>query len=239
MRSIKTANVIARKLLIAKPVLKWGSRVVNILAIIALLMWVFKIPLVIKEVSYELEPVYVLLAVIAIALNQMHRWLLLDAEYSPAYALAAGYVNNFLSPVITQLKEEGVVKPIICIYKPKNFSELFPNNVDKIKAEISNKKFKLKKVNLVLKHGRARDVLTIKQSKDRKLYFDLPNTLLSLVEYVNYKVDSQSNSFTEKAKEKLTANLISTFYERVEKLIEESNISDNIQYCDAKLEFKF
>lgn len=239
MRNLKIVNVIARKLLIAKPVLKWGSWVVNTLAITSLLMWVFKVPLVISEVSYELEPAYVLLTAIAIALNQMHRWLLLDAEYSPAYALAAGYVNNFLSPVITQLKEDGVVEPIICIYKPKQFSELFPNNVDKIKAEISNKKFKLKKVNLVLKHGRARDVLTIKQSKDNKLYFDLPNTLLSLVEYVNYKVDSRSNSLTDKAKEELTASLITSFYERVDKLLEESNISGNIQYCDSNLEFKF
>lgn len=235
----KQLAALARVFISVKKWLKWGSWAVNVLAATALVFWLCNIPIIANGSTFEQEPVLVGLTMLAAVLNQIHRWLLQEAEFSPAVALACGYVNNFLSPVITQLKENGNRSPIIYVYKPAAFRELTPNNVDRIKADICNQKFELDKVDLTLKHGRARDVMIIQKSKTKMVYFDLPNTLLSLVDYVDYKVGSRPDSSAEKAKEKLTKELIATFYERVDALLEQEGIQDNVQYCDKELKLAF
>lgn len=220
-------------------VIKWISRVVNLLAIVVLIYWIIGTPIIIAETTFDQEPLLVGLTMLFAALNQVHRWLLSESEYSPAYALASGYVTNFLSPVITQLLENGEKNPLIYIYKPKHLPELFKNNVDRIKAEIRNNNFELSEVKLDLKHARARDILIVQNSKTKKIYFDFPNTLTSLISYVDYKVGTSQNSSSDKSNEKLTTELIKKFYEKVDELVSKDNISAYIRYCDQKLEFHF
>jgi hypothetical protein len=217
----------------------WLSRLVSLLAVYVLACWILKHKLVVLGIEFEQEPVLVALTMIAAGLNQVHVWLLKESEYSPAYALALGYVKNFLSPVLTQLIEQGEHQPLIYVYKPSKFTELFKNNIDRVKAEIRNQEFDLSEVNLALKHGRARDILTIQKSKKKKVYFDFPNTLTSLIAYVEYKIPSETNSSSEMEKAKLSEKLILKFFEKVNLILEQEGYADNVRFCDNELNFKF
>jgi hypothetical protein len=214
------------------------SYILNTFSILILLLWIIKSQ--VEEFFnikflIDIEAVFALISVFSVSLNHLLRKLLEDAEYSPAYALATGYVNNFVFPVITQLKEDGVKNPKLCIYKPKHFDELTSGNIDRVKAELKNKNYALEEVNLKLKHARARDILILNKMSKVHAYFDFPNTLLSLFAYVDYKIGSRPNTSLEEKKKKLISELIEEFYSKLTVLIEEKNLTRNIIYCDDTL----
>ncbi len=219
--------------------IKYLSIVFNVVASIALIMWLLNKDITIRKWSLDKEALFVILTSVAVLLNQFHKWLLAEAEYSPAYALALGYVNNFIEPVIAQLIEDGIKTPLVYIYRPKTISELYKTNIDKTKATIKNMQFDLTELQLNLKHGRARDILTIQKSKTKKVFFDFPNTLLSLSAYIDYKTSSGANQFNDKEKVKLTEELFEKFYSKVNDLAKEKNLDEYIKYCDKKLNFTF
>lgn len=235
----KLGVAIARRLQPYEKVMKWLSRLINLLGAIVLIYWVTGKPVIIGTVHIDHEPLLAVLTMVFAVLNQVHRWLFDESEFSPAYALALGYVSNFLAPVITQLIEDGEKNPIIYVYKPRQLTELSKDNLDRMKAEIRNNDFELREVNMKLKHARARDILTVQKAKDRKVYFDFPNTLTSIVSYVDYKIASGENSSSAKVKEKLTAELIQKFYDKVDELAAQYDISSNLRYCDRELKFDF
>lgn len=218
---------------------KYLSLILNIIASVALIMWLFNKDLTIHEWTLDKEALFVILTSVAVLLNQFHKWLLKEAEYSPSYALALGYVNNFIEPVIAQLIEDGIRKPLIYVYRPKAISELYKTNIDKTKATIKNMQFDLTELQLNLKHGRARDILTIQKSKTKKVFFDFPNTLLSLSAYIDYKTSSGANQFNDKEKMKLTEELFEKFYSKIDDLAAQKNLSNYIKYCDRNLDFTF
>lgn len=220
-------------------VLKWASRILNFLAFVALSMWLMNRKIEFNNQVIDQEAFFVLLTTTAVIFNQFHRNILKEVEFSPAYALALGYVNNFLEPVIIQLLENGIKSPLIYIYRPKSLSELYQNNIDKTKAIIKNKDLNLQEFQLNLKHGRARDVLTIKKSKTKQIYFDFPNTLLSLTAYIDYKIGSKTKDSSKNEKEELSNKLIVKFYEKVNSLLEEKQLDHYIRYCDSELKFQF
>lgn len=223
------------KTLRGKPkLIKISSQILNIVAIITLIFWLINV-----NSNIDLEALFVLLTTIAVFFNQIHKWLLEDAEYSPSYALAIGYVNNFLEPAIVQLIEDGVKEPIFYIYKPESIIELFKSNIDKTKAIIKNNSLELNEIQLNLKHGRARDILTIHKSKTKMIYFDFPNTLLSLTAYINFKIESKVNKANDEQKKELTQLLFYKFYSKVDELIKERNIENHIKYCNKELTFNF
>ena len=219
-------------------VIKWGSYILNTVSILTLLLWLFK-SLIEKKLKIEflidLEALIAITTSLLVVINQLLRKLLKEAEYSPAYALAVGYVNNFISPVITQLKENGIKDPRLCIYRPIHFDELTPDNVDRIKADLVHKKYELTEINLKLKGARARDILTLNKKTKIHVYFDFPNTLLSLYGYVDYKIGSEANSSIEKIKNKLIAELIEQFYLKINEMIQAKNLQTNVSYCDKSL----
>lgn len=213
--------------------------VIDIIGCLIILAWVLSswLEKIIGKIDYE--PIYALVTIVIVSLNRLYSWLLNESEYSPAYALATGYVDNFISPVITQLIENGDKKPLIYIFKPEDITELFPNNIDRLKAQIRNKPFILKEIQLDLKHGRARDILTIEKSNDKKVHFDFPNTLISLLAYIDYKVPTKADHSPDRAKAELTKKLIGKFYEKVDELLVKRGINDNIRYCDKNFKFSF
>jgi hypothetical protein len=219
-------------------IVKLASYILNAASVLILLTWLFKdsIEEALKiEFFIDLEAFIAIIGLGQIGLNQLMTKLLEEAEYSPAYALALGYVNNFILPVITQLMEDGSKNPRLCIYRPKHFDELSPANVDLVKAELVNKKYELTELNLKLKHGRARDVLTLNKKAKVHTYFDFPNTLLSLYSYVDYKIGSKPNSPIDKKKKELIAELIEKFYIKVQEELVERKIDKYITYCDNSL----
>jgi uncharacterized ParB-like nuclease family protein len=213
---------------------RYCSYALNTFTVIVIIFWLLKrtIP---HFGNIDLEALVTILSLCGVTLNQLNRKLLEKSEYSPADVLALGYVNNFLLPVITQLQENGVKKPILCVYKPRKINELEASNIDIIKAELINKSYALTEIKLNLKQSRARDILTIQKSNNEQVYFDFPNTLLSLLLYIDYKADSKANSSAVEIKTELGARLISEFYRKVEELTKDKRIDRNIKYCDFKL----
>lgn len=219
--------------------LKSASYILTILNVILLISWLCE-GWFIDEFHYSsilsLEASVVIIGMIVGGINILQSRVISALEYSPSYALAYGYFNNFIFPAITQLKENKVVSPKLCIYKPLHFDELSNTNIDMIKAELSNKKYELSSINLDLKGARARDILTLNKKSKVHTYFDFPNTLLSLYSYVDYKVGSKSNSSVDNKKKELIGNLIEQFYIKIKELIEEKGLQNNITYCDKKLD---
>lgn len=219
-------------------IVKWLNIITNVFSIIVIIIWAFQSwfekTFHIKFVI-ELEALLALVSLLILALNSLLNKLLEEAEYSPAYALAIGYFNNFIFPVIIQLKEDGIVSPKLCIYRPKHFDELSSTNIDHIKAELTNKKYNLAEINLKLKGARARDILTLNKKSKIYSFFDFPNTLLSLYSYVDYKIGSRSNSSGNEKKNILIGNLIEQFYIKLEDLVAEKGLNGNITYCTKNL----
>lgn len=219
--------------------IKWLTIVVNVTALVALAFWVFNKKIIILGACFDQEPIFVSLTTLFVVLNQLYRWLLNESEYSPAYALATGYVSNFLVPSITQLVEDGESCPVIYVYKVENITELYKDNIDRIKANIRNKSFEIQQVNLKPKNARARDVMLIQKSETKKVYFDFPNTLTSLMAYIDYKISSKQDESSDTEKNQLTEELIERFYQKVDELTVKHNIVENIKFCDKKLNFNF
>jgi|GEM_PF-2516626 len=232
LRTLKSK--FTRILMPYKKGVRWFSYLINLASIMVLAFWLFS-----RSSAIDFEPWFVLATVVYATVNLLLKWLLDESEFSPAYALAAGYVSNFIEPVVTQLLENGEKNVTIYIYKPYYFDELFKSNVDRVKAAIRNKEFELNEFNLELKHARARDILLIQRSKTKKVYFDFPNTLTSLISYVDYKVGSKSDSSSEKAKEKLTSELIEKFYQKVDELLAKKDLTSFIKYCDKNVNLDF
>ncbi|WCC44688.1 hypothetical protein PJW08_14005 [Tenacibaculum finnmarkense] len=220
-------------------IIKFLSVLFNLIAVITLVFWLLKKKLLVLGDEVDLEAFFVLLTTISIFFNQAYKWLLEDSEYSPTYALALGYVNNFIEPAIVQLVENGIKKPLFYIYKPENISELYEQSIDMTKATIKNKSFEVNELQLNLKHGRARDILTIQKSKTKMIYFDFPNTLLSLSSYIDFKIASRENETSSNEKVELTNILFDKFYAKVDELLKDKNLDTYIKYCDKNLLFSF
>lgn len=218
--------------------IKWLSTLLNIVSGAALILWLLNKEITLFNFTFDKEALFVILTSAAVSMNQFHKWLLKDAEYSPAYALALGYVNNFIEPTIVQLIENGIKNPVIYIFKPNSIEDLNKDSIDKVKARIKNMDFKLEEINLNLKHSRARDILTIQSSATNTVYFDFPNTLLSLSSYIDYKVNSTSNSSHDKEKIELTQVLFQKFYDKIDELAVSKQIDQHIKYCDSSLNFE-
>ena len=176
---------------------------------------------------FEPEPLTVALGLIATASSAILRQYedKLEVEkFSIADALAVGYVNNFIEPLVTQLIKNDQIA-LLHIFIPVKLSDLEPKNVDRLLSELKERELSNKTVNVELDEGRGvRDVLSVFNTRGDNIYFDFPNTLLTLNPLINYKVESRRNSFNEDKKATLGKLYIAKFQETVENLLKEKNL---------------
>lgn len=224
----KTVRIIARVFL----VLLWLS------TLVIAACWMMGV-----DTGFEPEPVTVVLGLISTAVTALlleYANLLEAEEYSLSYALAYGYVNNFIEPVVTRLVDmAGPGEHVVFyIYIPEHLSELYPRAIERTMAKIRKAGFHNDVINLDLEEGRARDIMTVfaDGSGDLK-YFDFPNTLLTLASLVNYKVPSGKDSFDDDDKDEMGRVYIKKFEEEVRKLVEKKEIADHVDYTDKNLDF--
>lgn len=167
----------------------------------------------------------------------------LEAEqYSISYALAYGYTNNFIEPVITQLlvKRQGDEDPPrLYIYIPQKLSELEPRAIERTLARMRARDYRCDPLELESQEGRIRDVLTIcKTNNGTGLdYFDFPTTLLTLASYVDYKLAKQENRFNQAQITQLGRRYIQEFHQELIRMLERKNIAGYVCFTDSELEF--
>jgi hypothetical protein len=221
--------------------IKTISRAVMILlwlcTLVCTVLWASGVPL-----PFEPEPITVILGLVSAAITALineYAQALEKEEYSVSYALAYGYVINFLEPVITAILKQVPPgeRPSFYIYIPERLQELEPKSIDRTLARLREKNMTTQSVNLDLAEGRVRDVLTISMEKNH-VYFDFPTTLLTLNSFIAYKSDSKKNSFGDDEKLKLGATFIKKFQETVSAMLVERNLSDYVLFVGKDLEFR-
>jgi hypothetical protein len=203
---------------------------------IVALCWIFW-----KDAPFDPEPVTVVLGLISTAITAVLSEFgsrLEEEEFSLPYALAYGYVNNFVEPLISQLLKNiplGSRFPKLFIYIPEKLSELEPRNIERIIGRIRMKNFEDKVIHLEFQEGRARDILTINQQGNRRVYFDFPNTLLSLNSLIDYKMESRRNRFSDSIREEIAKEYIDKFRQVMEKLIQSKDLTDYVSFIGRDL----
>lgn len=197
-------------------------------------VWAF-----VENPPFEPEPVTVLLGLISGAITGLlneYAQRLAKEEFSTSYALAYGYVNNFLEPAITELlKQNSKLK--FYIYLPEQLSELEPKQVERTLAKMREKNLLNQTITLEINEGRPRDILLISKRTNDSVYFDFPTTLLTLNSYIDYKVESKSGSFAEEDRVKMGMEFIGKFKEALLKMSEKKALKEYISFTDRNLNF--
>ncbi len=209
-----------------------------IVTLILTLIWIFW-----KNPPFEPEPITVAIGLIATASStilNIYEDKLKVEEFCIANALAVGYVNNFIEPVITQLIKTNKL-PLLYIYIPNNISELYPKSIDRWISNLRESDLTNKTISVKLGEGRGtRDVMTIFNANGSNVYFDFPNTLLTLNSLIEYKLESKKNSFNNEDKNELGKRYILKFRETAESLLVEKNLYPKyVQFTNAINEINF
>lgn len=164
-------------------------------------------------------------------------------KYSTSYALAYGYVRNFVEPILTNLLRKtkpGDGKLRFYIYIPDELSELHRAPIERTLAKIREKNYSTEVVRMEFEEGRARDVMTIlKEPAGDLKYFDFPHTLLTLTKMIDYQVETKYGGADEREKADLKADLgrqyIRDFKGEIKDLLDQRGISEYVEYTDKNL----
>jgi hypothetical protein len=193
------------------------------------------------SLPFEPEPVTVILGLVSAAFTALmneYANALEKEEYSVSYALAYGYVINFLEPVITEILKQTPAgeRPAFYIYIPERLHELEPKSIDRTLIRLREKNLTTQSINLQLTEGRVRDVLFISKG-NQNVYFDFPTTLLTLNSFILYKAEASKNSFGDEEKTKLGKAYIQEFQKTVSKMLDERALTEYISFVGKDLTF--
>lgn len=213
----------------------FASVAVAILMIVFLVAWALNYELEYRGIVLNPEPIYIITNLVFATLSALHRKLIDRCEFSPAEALAIGYGNNFLRPLLTSLIAKHHKIPTVIIYRPNRISDLQTDNIQRMKAELKGRKYSLEQIGIEDEQGRIRDILTVKKTNEDHVYFDFPSTLLTLSPYIDFKVASTANNSSSKQKLKLGEDLIGAFYTKLDEVLEEANLAAYVNYCGNSL----
>jgi len=186
---------------------------------------------------FQPEPLTVAIGLVAMATTTLlsrYENKLKTEEFCIANALAVGYVNNFIEPVLTELIKKNK-SPLFYIYIPAKISDLLPKNIDRLVSNLKESNLTNQTISIKLDEGRgARDVMTIFNTNGANVYFDFPNTLLTLSPLIDYKLESKKNSFNNAEKDELGRLYISKFKQTVEDLLTDKNLSPKyVQFTNS------
>ena len=117
----------------------------------------------------------------------------IEGDYSLCFALARGYVNNFVRRALADLLKFSPKGGQFVIFRPAGLQQLDDASVNVFKAELVSRGY-APPVRLLQPEGkRARDVFMIqgrKEHGDRISYAGFPSTLLTLASLIGYRNDA-------------------------------------------------
>ncbi len=200
------------------------------------IIWLFD-----KTPFIDPEPITVALGMVAFAnttVLSMYSNALNEETFSISNTLAIEYVNNFIEPILTQIiKNSKTAQSKIKLYIliPDTLNDLKPRSIDRSKAILKGKNLIEKTQTVKLDAGRGnRDIMTVKNIDGETIYFDFPNTLLTIQTTIDYKVGAKKDSFNEKEKNKLTAQYIDAFKQTVQKQLTEYKLyPDYVEFTNS------
>lgn len=217
------------------------------LSLIAAAVWM------IAPERLNLEPTLVLLGLLYAAVPLFGRWLirrlnedLARERMTMPYALAYGYLTNYLVPVVRRLRKEhpDPAQLAFYVYIPRSLDELRPASIDDLLTELEHRNYRVETVELSFPdERRTKDFRTARRSPGDALdvkYFDFPTTLLTLDQAVEYKLDTREDSFPARQREALGQRYIEDFRRELEKMLSLPRyelIHNNIRIVDGGLNF--
>jgi hypothetical protein len=204
-----------------------------------------------------LEPVLVVLGLIYAEVPLLGRWLInkLDKEltrekFSMPYALAYGYLTNYLAPVVKQLRKEAGPKADALrfyVYLPRSLDELSGDSISEILDELENRSYQVETLEIEFPGSkRRRDFRTARKlpvgegTAETVKYFDFPTTLLTLEQAVEYKLDTREGSFPFRQREALGKEYIDHFRMQLVDMLSArkyETIRDHIKIVDGGFDF--
>ncbi len=196
------------------------------------------------DLPFDPEPVAQIFSSLSTALSVCTIYfakLLKNEKFSTPKALAHGYFYNFLYPAANELQALCIQKGdsfSFQIYIPKSLNEIDHEGRKTLMNKIRNSDFQDEIIKLTLSEGVERDVITLKKlSGKNPIYFDFPTTLLTLNALVSFNTSSDSESFANDDKKKLTDGYLKTFKEYLQELINKVGLKDTIHLNEGMLDF--
>ncbi len=203
-----------------------------LLTLVAALVWI-----IVPQPPFNPEPITVILGLVSTAVSALlteFSSALKKEKYSTSYALAYGYVTNFIDPVVTQLiKTAQAEPPQLLVYIPKKVDELEPNHIDRVMKLIHEKKFSDQLLKISTGSGRTRDLISLLKGQGKPLFFDFPSTLLTLNSLIEYNLQQRNNSFT---RDELATQYISEFVKALQGLIEDKGLGSYVAFTNKSLD---
>lgn len=203
--------------------------------------------------KYNFEPVLVLLGLLYAAIPQVGKWLVrrlnrkVEKErLTLPYALAYGYLKNYLAPVIRRIRKESDDPDRLkfYVYIPRSLNELKDDSIDEILTELENQNYELGLIELDFPgQKRKKDYRTAKRSVANGAapkYFDFPTTMLTLDQVVKYKLDTDEDRLPTEQEKALGDRYINDFRNCLETMLQEKAfdaIRNNIRIVDGGLDF--
>lgn len=150
-------------------------------------------------------------------------------EYTPAHALATGYVGNFLAPVTAKLVERrtpaALRKKFFFVYLPEGLNPSAQDTTKRLTAKVKAAGSHCENAPLRMDDGTMRHVdAVVDDASGRVRYLDVPRTLATLADFVHYKMPARADSFDKEAKKALERKYIAEFRGELEALIEDDEL---------------
>lgn len=211
-----------------------------VLAFISSVVWVY----VDREKPDPWVNLFTLLSVIFAALAAI--WVSMqsriEGDYSLCFALAHGYVNNFVKYALVDLQKLSPAGGQFVIFRPAGLQQLDDASVNAFKAELVSRGYAPSVRVLEPEGKRARDVFMIqgrKEQGEKIRYVDFPSTLLTLASLIDYRNDAHHDetgrylSVTER--QLMTQALIDCFFKEVVRMLTTEVMEGRIVFTDSRM----
>ncbi len=166
----------------------------------------------------------------------------IEGDYSLCFALAHGYVNNFVRHALADLTEQSPDDGQFVIFRPAGLEELDDLSVERYKNALTAKGY-TPSVRVLKPVGkRARDVFMIQEKKltgKKVSYVDFPSTLLTLSSLIEYRNDVQradtGHDLSTVEKQLMTQALIDCFFREVARMLAPEITKSQVIFTNSRM----
>jgi hypothetical protein len=160
-------------------------------------------------------------------------------RYSLSYALAYGYVHNFLVGAVEALKAE-LHPGKLFVFKPARLDQLDPATHEGFKNELARRGFQLSSRTLDKSSNRPRGVLSVYRPTDPgnpTHFVDFPTTLLTLSSLITYQaaraVDDGEPAWTDDYRNGLAKEYIDRFFKELSTQADKAGVREWVDFTDT------
>lgn len=202
------------------------------------------------------EPILGFLGLLYTAVPLFGRWIVRRLEsdveterLSLAYALAYGYLHNYLEPVVRKLWNESEDRTHFrfFVYIPSSLEQLNRDRIEDTLTSLGMRNYEIDKLELEFRgQKRTWDVRTARRlpgdglEERSGLYFDFPTTLLTARPAIQFKLDKREGPVSDRDRDELGAEYIRDFKRYLGRFLEHEKYADyrrNICVVDGGPDF--